>query len=102
MTLPELAEYVDRLIHMAYPDAAAMLHVFARDQFIDALPDEDMCLRVRQNHPSNLMEAQQCALDLESYQLASRHHYGRGAGSAKRCIWSRRRDQSSSSHSSYM
>ena len=83
-TLPELAEDVDRITCLAYPDAAAgMLHVLARDQFIDALPDEDMRLSVRQNRPSNLKEALKSALELESNQLASRHHHGRGAESAK-------------------
>lgn len=79
-TLPELAEDVDRLTRLAYPDAAtAMLQVLARDQFIDSLQDEEVRLRVRQNRPSTLKEALQCALELESYQLASRHRRTAGA-----------------------
>lgn len=79
-TLPELAEDVDRITRLAYPDAStAMLQVLARDQFIDSLTDEEMRLRVRQNRPSSLKEALQCALELESYQLASRHRRGAGA-----------------------
>ena len=47
-TLPELAEDVDRLTRLAYPDAStAMLQVLARDQFIDSLPHDEMRLRVR-------------------------------------------------------
>ena len=49
-----------------------------RDQFIDSLPNEEMHLRVRQNHPSSIKEALQCALELESYQLVSRHRRGAG------------------------
>ena len=83
-TLPELAEDVDRLTRLAYPDATtAMLQMLARDQFIDSLSDEEMRLRVRQNRPSSLKEALQCALELESYQLASRHRRGAGAGAVR-------------------
>lgn len=79
-TLPELAEDVDRLTCLAYPDATTPMHqVLARDQFIDSLPDEEMRLRVRQNRPGSLTEALQCALELESHQLASRHRRGAGA-----------------------
>ena len=42
-TLPELAEDIERLTRLAYPEAAeAMVIVLAKDQFIDALPDDDM------------------------------------------------------------
>ena len=81
-TLPELTEDVDQLTRLAYPDATtAMLQMLAHDQFIDSLPDEEMRLRVRQNRPRSLKEALQCALELESYQLASRHQ--RGAGTVR-------------------
>ena len=54
-TLPELAEDVNRLARLAYPDATtAMLQVLARNQFINSLPDEEIRLRVRQNHHSSL------------------------------------------------
>ena len=49
-SLPELAEDVERLTRLAYPEAAeTMIVVLAKDQFIDALPDEDMRLRIRQS-----------------------------------------------------
>lgn len=48
-----------------------MLEVLGKDQFIDALPQEDMCLRIRQMRPSSLRGALEHALELESYQLAS-------------------------------
>ena len=47
-TLPELAEDVDQLTGLAYPDATkAMLQVLAHEQFIDSLTNEEVRLRVR-------------------------------------------------------
>ena len=47
-TLPELAEDVERLTRLAYPDAAEqVMVVLAKDQFIDMIPDEDTRLRIR-------------------------------------------------------
>ena len=68
-TLAELAEDVERLVHLA---AEAMVEVLAQDQFIDALPEEDMRLRIRQNKPASLRDALRIALELESYQTASK------------------------------
>lgn len=48
-----------------------MIDVLAKDQFIDATPDEDMHLSVRQNKPANPREALEYALELESYYLAN-------------------------------
>ena len=50
--LPELAEDIERLTRLAYPDASTkMIEVLSKDQFIDALTDEDLRLRLRQNKP---------------------------------------------------
>ena len=71
-TLPELAEDVERLTRLSYPEAAeAMVIVLAKDQF-DTLPVKDMCLRIRQSRPPSLRQALETALELESYSLASR------------------------------
>lgn len=71
-TLPELAEDVERLVRLAYPDAAEpMVEVLAKDQFVDSLPEEDMRLRIWQHRPATLRAALETALELESYQLAS-------------------------------
>ena len=70
-SLAELAEDVERLVRLAYPEAdEAMVEVLAQDQFIDALPEEDIRLRIRQNKPTTLRDALRMALELESYQLA--------------------------------
>lgn len=43
--LPELAEDIERLVRLAYPDATeSMVEVLAKDQFVDSLPEEDMRL----------------------------------------------------------
>lgn len=71
-SLAEVAEEVERLARLAYPEAQAeMLDLLAKDQFIDAITDGDMRLRLRQNHPKNLREALQTALELEAFHLAS-------------------------------
>ena len=50
--LPELAKDVEHLTCLAYPDASAeMIEVMSKDQFINALTDEDSRLRLRQNKP---------------------------------------------------
>ena len=73
-SLAELAEDVERLARLAYPTApSTMLELLAKDQFIDALQDGDMRLRLRQAHPKNLCGALQAALELEAFQLASQH-----------------------------
>ena len=71
--LTELAEDVEKLIRLAYPDAdPAMMEVLGIDHFIDALQEEEMRLKVRQSCPKTLREAVQTSLELESFQLASR------------------------------
>ena len=72
-TLPSLAEDVERLTRLAYPNAAEeMITTLSRDQFVDALQDEDTKLRVRQLRPQTLQRALEVALELESYRLAGK------------------------------
>lgn len=47
--------------------------MLARDHFIEALTDEDLRLRIRQAKPQSLQRALETALELESFQLASKH-----------------------------
>ena len=71
--LQELAGDMERLAHLAYPDAADdMLEVIVKDQFLDALRDDDLRIRIRQNRPTTLNEALEQALELDSYQMANR------------------------------
>ena len=72
-TLPELAEDVERLTRLAYAEAAEqMVIILAKDQFIDALPDEETRLRITQSRPTSLREALETAMELESYAIASK------------------------------
>ena len=72
-TLPELAEDIERLVRLAYPDAAeSVVEVLAKDQFVDSLLEEDMRLRIRQHRLATLRAALETALELESYQLANK------------------------------
>ena len=71
--LTELAEDVEKLIRLAYPEAdPAMMEVLGIDHFIDALHEEEMRLKLRQSRPKTLREAVRTALELESFHLASR------------------------------
>ena len=48
--LPELAENIERLTRLAYSNAAVeMIKVLAKDQFVDALHNEEMRLKVCQS-----------------------------------------------------
>ena len=71
--LPELAEDIERLTWLEYPDApATMIEVLARDQLLDAIPDEDLQGKVRQSCPPTLRQALAVSLELESICLASK------------------------------
>ena len=49
-----------------------MIKVLAKDQFVDALHDEEMRLKICQSWPSTLNQALEALLELESFELASR------------------------------
>ena len=67
----EMAEDIERLCRLAYPDAPPTLRdVFARDQFIDSLPDEDTHLCIKQERSRTLQKAApyiEAALELKSF-----------------------------------
>ena len=59
---------------MAYNDASiANQDTHAKEQFSDAITDDDLRVRVLQSQPTNLQESLRSALELESYTLAVRH-----------------------------
>ena len=69
-SLAELAEDIERLVRLAYPNTTeSMVEVLSKDHF---LPDEEVQLRIRQIKPTTLRETLALALELESYQLASK------------------------------
>ena len=72
-TLPELAEDIKRLARLAYPEAPIeVLETLTKDQFIDALYDDEIRLRVAQARPTTLRAALGIALEIESFSLAAR------------------------------
>ena len=83
-SLPELAKDIERLAKLSYPEAPSSLQdALARDQFVDALPDEEIRLKLRQEKPKSLQDTLTLALELESFQLASRQQRGRFVREAK-------------------
>ncbi len=59
-----------------------MMELLAKDQFVDALVDEELRLRIRQSRPITLRHSLQAALGIESYQLASQHRIKSVRGAA--------------------
>ncbi|CAC5399826.1 unnamed protein product [Mytilus coruscus] len=70
-TLPELGQSVRRLSNLAYPTAPLELRdTLAKEQFIDALVNSEMRLRIKQSRPKGLNDAIRLAVELEAYNTA--------------------------------
>ncbi|XP_063431167.1 uncharacterized protein LOC134713784 [Mytilus trossulus] len=70
-TLPGLGQSVRRLSNLAYPTAPLELRdTLAKEQFIDALVDSEMRLRIKQSRPKGLNDAIRLAVELEAYNKA--------------------------------
>ena len=68
-----MADDVERLARLTYADASIdTQNIHAMEQFIDAICDDDLRVRVLQSRPTNVQEALRSALELESYTLAVR------------------------------
>lgn len=84
-TLPELGESIRRLAHLAYPTAPReVTEMIAKDQFVDALIDFDMRLRIQQSRPKSLNDAIRLAVEIEAFSRAERQRrpnvgFARGA-----------------------
>ena len=79
-TLPELGQSVRRLSNLAYPTAPLdVRETLAKEQFIDALVDSDIRLRIKQSRPKSLNDAVRLAVELEAYNKAeSKTREGKG------------------------
>lgn len=78
-SLPELGESIRRLAHLAYPTAPReVTEMIAKDQFIDALTEFDMRLRIQQSRPKSLNEAIRCAVEIEAFCRAERQRRENG------------------------
>jgi predicted RNA polymerase sigma factor len=52
-SISELAQSIKKWTRQAYPNApSTVISTLARDHFIDALPESDMRLRIREGHDS--------------------------------------------------
>jgi hypothetical protein len=71
--LPELGESIRRLIHLAYPTATReVTEIIAKNQFVDALNDFDMRLRIQQFRPRTLNDAVRLVVEIEAFCRAER------------------------------
>ena len=77
-SLPELGQTIRRLANLAYPTASAEIReTLSKDQFVDALVDSEMRIRIKQARPRNLNDAIQLAVELEAYNRAEKKNYAR-------------------------
>ena len=72
-SIPELAHAIKKLVRQAYPGVNKdVIETLAIDNFIDALTDSDIRLRVRELGPKTLTDAERTALRLESHKIADK------------------------------
>ena len=72
-SIPELAQAIKKLVRQAYPGVNKdVIETLSIDNFIDALGDSDIRLRVRKIGPKTLADAERTALRLESHKIADR------------------------------
>lgn len=72
-SIPELAQAVKKLVRQAYPGVTKeVIETLSVDNFIDALTDSEIRLRVRELGPKTLADAERTALRLESHKIADK------------------------------
>ena len=72
-SIPELAQSIKKLVRQAYPGVNKdVIETLAIDNFIDALTDSDLRLRVRELGPKTVGDAERTALRLESHKIADK------------------------------
>jgi len=77
-TISESSQSIKKLTRQAYPNAPySITSTLARDHFIDALPESDMRLRLREAQAKDIAEAEILALRLEAYRVADRQKSNR-------------------------
>ena len=80
-SISELAQSIKKWTRQAYPNApSTVISTLARDHFIDALPESDMRLRIREGQAKDIAEAEILALRLEAYRVADRQKSNRNRG----------------------
>ncbi|XP_021371063.1 uncharacterized protein LOC110461754 [Mizuhopecten yessoensis] len=72
-SLPELGQAIRRLVNLAYPTVPSDVRdTLAKQQFIEALADSDMRIRIKQGIPQNLTDTIRLAVELEAYNRAEK------------------------------
>jgi hypothetical protein len=72
-SIPQLAQSIRKLTRKAYPSATSeVVELLALDYFIDALPDTEIRLRLREVGPKTIGEAERIAVRLDAHKVADR------------------------------
>ena len=72
-SIPQLAQSIRKLTRKAYPSATSeVVELLALDYFIDALPDTEIRLRLREVGPKSIGEAERIAVRLDAHKVADR------------------------------
>lgn len=72
-TLTRLAQDLEVLVRRAYPEAGEeLITILLRDQFVDAIDNQQLRIYVQQAHPRDLQEALARGLELESFLRTTR------------------------------
>ncbi|XP_063875862.1 uncharacterized protein LOC135108633 [Scylla paramamosain] len=72
-TLTRLAQDLEVLVRRAYPEASEeMITILLRDQFVDAIDNQQLRIYVQQAHPKDLQEALAKGLEMESFLRTTR------------------------------
>ncbi|XP_060590432.1 uncharacterized protein LOC132745500 [Ruditapes philippinarum] len=76
-SMSELGQDVRRLANLAYPHAPIDVRdTLAKEQFIDALVNSDMRLKIKQARPIDLNDAVRHAVELEAFYRAEKKQQG--------------------------
>ena len=72
-TIQELSQAIKKLVRQAYPNVNKdVIETLSLDNFIDAITDSDIRMRVRELSPKSLEEAEQICVRLEAYKIADK------------------------------
>ncbi|MCG7878901.1 MAG: retropepsin-like aspartic protease, partial [Candidatus Thiodiazotropha endolucinida] len=75
--IPEFGQRILRLTTLAYPGAnAGLIDTLAMGNFIDAISDSEMRLKIQQSRPKVFNEAVKVAVELEAFDKAERQRQG--------------------------
>ena len=75
-TLPELAQDINRLVRLAYPEATVdVREQLAKDYFVDALNNHDLEWAVLRGKPESVENALKLALEYEAFLIGRRNKH---------------------------